>query len=135
MAVSCGELTLGVLGDVSLEKVIERRPDRRNRGELADVVPGWCNRRADDVGRELELEAEQQPDREADPDLFPVHDLLRPARYPPPQREQQALDGTDRNEQDGAGLHAERDGGCHLLERLFHQRSSIASRTTQRKPT
>src|SRR5262245_43435315 len=79
MVCSHGGLTVDVLGDVLLEKVVERGSNRGDRAQLADVVPRGGDRRADDVGCQLELETEQQPDGETYPNLLAVHDLERTA--------------------------------------------------------
>ena len=46
------------------------RADHRDGRELADVVPGWRDDTAYDVGGERELEAEEEPDPEAHEEFF-----------------------------------------------------------------
>jgi hypothetical protein len=52
------------LVDVALEEIVQSSPDRGDGCELPDVLPGWGNRRFDDVGRELERQTYNEPSRE-----------------------------------------------------------------------
>jgi len=47
--------------------------DGGDHRELGDVVPGGCYRCAHEIGGKGKLKREQNPSREPDPDLPPLH--------------------------------------------------------------
>src|SRR5215472_11595249 len=61
--------SLPKLGQVPLEEIVQKGPYDRNCSQLPDLLPGWCNRRLDDVGRELESETGDEPTSAAHQDL------------------------------------------------------------------
>jgi hypothetical protein len=46
---------------VTVQEIVEERPDHGNRGQPPDIIASRGARRLDDVGRELESQAGDQP--------------------------------------------------------------------------
>src|SRR6516162_9970851 len=57
------------LGQIALEEEVRGGSYHRDGAELPDLLPAWRDRGRDDVGRELEGEAGDEPASVADQDL------------------------------------------------------------------
>src|SRR4029079_4547185 len=109
--------------DILGEKVVEHGSDQSDDGQLADVVPGWSDGRAQNVGGQWEFEREQDPGREAQPDLasdqpggLAAEDGL--------QQADDGLEGAEGDDQNPAAFDAERDiarDDSTVLFELRHQ--------------
>src|SRR5688572_28048065 len=85
----------------------------------ADVVPHWSDGGLDDVGRELEREASDEPARVAQPDL--THVAVRPVRI---EHEAQAtherLDRADYDDDECENVDQQRRIFCGEDQQGFH---------------
>src|SRR5262245_58953454 len=119
----------GVLLDVPLQEVVQESPDDRDCGQLAGLLPGRRDRRSHDVGRQHELQAEDQPHAETAPYLLP------PPMRPEPRRTYQTDQGFRSavgDDQSRNHFYAERYMAGEAFEQFLHIR--VYARTMQRKP-
>src|SRR5262245_16978922 len=126
--ISCGN-RLGVLLDILLQEVIQESPDDCDRRQLSGLAPGRRDRSSHNVGRQHELQAEDQPHAETMPDLLP----------PPMRPEARRTYQTDQGFRSAVGddqsrnhFHAERYMAGEAFEQFLH--IPAYARTMQRKP-
>lgn len=103
-----GFLESGEIRDVFRQEVVQHRPDHGDDGQLPDVLPGGGDGRVHDVGGERELEREQDPSGEFEPDL-PSAELVRGAREDRADDGDDRLGRSERDDDDRAHLDSKRD--------------------------
>ena len=89
--------------------------------ELADVQPRRRNRTPDDVGRQLELEAEQQPHAVPLPDGL-ARAVGRTPAHADTQQADERLERPGRDQKDRHCVNGERDVRREVLQQIFHDR-------------
>ena len=70
-------------GDILRQEVIEHGADSGDDGELPDILPGGRDGRAHDIGGQRELQREQDPGGEFQPDLAAAQLVGGAARIAP----------------------------------------------------
>jgi hypothetical protein len=86
--------------------------------ELGDVVPGGCYRSAHEIGGKSKLKREQNPGREPDPDLPPLHLVGGFSEYRR-HHSGKGLHSAEGNDEHGASLDEERDIARNRAELFF----------------
>src|SRR5262245_42877015 len=127
-SLTVGANRLGVLLDVPLQEVIQEGPNDRDSGQLPGLLPGRRDRRSHDVGRQHELQTEDQPHAETMPDLLPPS--VRPEARRTDQTEQSFRRAVG-DDQSRNHFNAERDMAGKAFEQFLHM--PAYSRTMQRK--
>jgi hypothetical protein len=104
---------------VSLEEVIQERADHGDSPKLADVLPRRGDDAADDVRRELELEAEEEPQAEPAPDHFALA-VRGGGRHDDPQQPDKRRRGSVGDQQDRRRFDEQRNHPRDVDEELLH---------------
>src|SRR5262249_46332638 len=110
---------LAKLGQVALEKIVQKGSYHRNSAELPDLLPAWGNRRLDDVGRELKSETSDKPASIAPEDF--AEPAVRRRRKRRPQPSEKCLDGADRNDNQRHRVDDDDDVFGDEMQPFFHR--------------
>lgn len=119
----------GGLLDFLVQKIIQSGAQNDDGRELADFIPTGRDRRAQDVGGELEFKSKRKPAAQFEPNILLAGSRFRGAggrhgRAPAKEdkdRSQDCLRGGDRDDQDGGSLDGINEVDRQVLkERLHH---------------
>src|SRR5262245_5202925 len=124
-----GANRLGVFLDILFQEVVQERPNESDSGQWSGLLPGRRDRRSHDVGRQHELQAEDQPHAEAMPDLLPptMSPEARRGEQPDHRLRSSVGDYQSRNH-----FHAESNMAGEAFEQFLH--IPAYARTMQRNP-
>src|SRR6516165_4744451 len=111
------------LGQIALEEEVRGGSYHRDGAELPDLLPAWRDRGRDDVGRELEGEAGDEPASVADQDL--AEPAVRSRRGKCwPQSGEECLGGSDGDNDQRHRIDDDNDVFGDELRPLLHRRPS-----------